>query len=240
MARCSRITRCEALGVAAAHGALVHRGRRITRDAERVMLISYDLWQRRFNGAPDVLGKRLRVADFGGNDSTRARSSASCRRASRSPARTSDYFIPLRADGTRPQQPGRAIAGSIARLKDGVTLEQAQEGANQLARELRRRIAAQQGLGHPRTSPLTEARVGGICARRSRSCKGPRHWSCSSPAPTSAACCWRRASTRQRELAVRAAIGSGRWRIVRQLLTESVVLAFLGAVCLPHRRRTSA
>ena len=37
-------------------------------DAEKVMLISYDLWQRRFNGTPDILGKRLRVADFGGND----------------------------------------------------------------------------------------------------------------------------------------------------------------------------
>src|SRR4029453_2419639 len=36
-------------------------------DANRVMLISYDLWQRRFGGAPDILGKRLRVADFGGN-----------------------------------------------------------------------------------------------------------------------------------------------------------------------------
>ena len=39
-------------------------------DAEKVMLISYDLWQRRFNGTPDILGKRLRVADFGGNDYT--------------------------------------------------------------------------------------------------------------------------------------------------------------------------
>ena len=56
-------------------------------DAEKVMLISYDLWQRRFNGAPDVLGKRLRVDRLRRQRLSAARSSASCRRASRSPTR---------------------------------------------------------------------------------------------------------------------------------------------------------
>lgn len=67
-------------------------------DAEKVMLISYDLWQRRFNGAPDVVGKRLRVADFGGNDSP------STILGVMPPGfvfanSQSDYFVPLRATG---------------------------------------------------------------------------------------------------------------------------------------------
>ena len=80
------------------------------RDAERVMLISYDLWQRRFNGAPDVLGKRLRVADFGGNVDP------STIIGVMPPGFTfADAALrllhPARADGTRPQQPGAQSLG---------------------------------------------------------------------------------------------------------------------------------
>ena len=75
-------------------------------DAEKVMLISYDLWQRRFNGTPDIVGKRLRVTDFGGNDSP------STILGVMPPGFTfanaaSDYFVPLRATGRGRRSPAR-------------------------------------------------------------------------------------------------------------------------------------
>jgi hypothetical protein len=110
-------------------------------DAEKVMLISYDLWQRRFNGVPDILGKRLRVADFGGNDTPSTIIGVMPPGFTFANA-TSDYFVPLRATGRGRNSPARN-RDVVARLKDGVTLAQAQAAADQLARE-----SAEQGLGH--------------------------------------------------------------------------------------------
>src|SRR5262249_31098087 len=127
-------------------------------DAEKVMLISYDLWQRRFSGTPDIIGKRLRVADFGGHDtpSTIIRvmpRGCVCANA------TCDYFVPLRATGR-----GRGSAARnrdvVARLKDGVTLAQAQEAANQLAREFGEETPQNKGWGI-RVVPLDESMLGG-------------------------------------------------------------------------------
>jgi hypothetical protein len=75
-------------------------------DAEKVMLISYDLWQRRFNGVPDILGKRLRVADFGGND-TPSTIIGVMPPGFTFANFTSDYFVPLRATGRGRNSPAR-------------------------------------------------------------------------------------------------------------------------------------
>jgi putative ABC transport system permease protein len=199
-------------------------------DAEKVMLISYDLWQRRFNGTPDILSKRLRVNDFGGNDSPSAIIGVMPQGFAFANL-DSDYFVPLRATGRGRNSPVRN-RWVIARLKDGVTLEQAQEGANQLARAFGEESPRNKDWGI-RVQTLTEARVGGNLRSAFLILQATAALVLLIACANVGGLLLAQGMTRQRELAVRAAIGSGRWAIIRQLLTESALLAFLGAViCL--------
>ena len=195
-------------------------------DAERVMLISFDLWQRRFGGAPDVLGKRLRVADFGGNVDPSTIIGVMPPNFSFANAR-SDYFVPLRPTNRLRNSPARN-RWVVARLKPGVTLEQAQEGANEFAGNLERDSPRNKGWGI-KVEPVSESQIGFL--------RAPFQMLQGAAALVLLIACANvgglllaQGITRQRELVVRAAIGSGRWRIVRQLLTESVALSLLGAL----------
>jgi putative ABC transport system permease protein len=199
-------------------------------DAEKVMLISYDLWQRRFNGAPDVIGKRLRVADFGGNDTPSTILGVMPPGFVFANA-TSDYFVPLRATGRGRNSPARN-RDIVARLKDGVTLEQAQAAADQLAREFGEQSPLNKGWGI-RVVPLDESMLGGNLRSAFQILQGTAALVLLIACANVGGLLLAQGIMRQRELAVRTAIGSGRWRIVRQLLTEGLVLASLGAVvCL--------
>ena len=206
-------------------------GRWFTQDednaaADRVMLISFDLWQRRFGGAPDVLGKRLRVADFGGNVDPSTIIGVMPANFSFANPR-SDYFVPLRPTNRLRNSPARN-RWVVARLKPGITLEQAQEGANQFAANLERDSPRNKGWGI-KVEPVSESQVGFL--------RAPFQMLQGAAALVLLIACANvgglllaQGITRQRELVVRAAIGSGRWRIVRQLLTESVALSLLGAL----------
>jgi putative ABC transport system permease protein len=198
-------------------------------DGHRVMLISHDLWQRRFSGAPDILGRQLRVSDFGGNVDPSAIIGVMPRGFSVAGG-TPDYFIPLQAGERGRRSPARNRF-VIARLKDGVTVEQAQENANQLARVFSEGSPQNKDWGI-RVQPLTESRVGGLRSAF-QILQGTAALVLLIACANVGGLLLAQGIGRQRELAVRAAVGSGRGRIVRQLLTESVALAAVGAVaCL--------
>jgi len=194
------------------------------------VVLSYGLWQRRFGGDPAVLGRTILM------DGWASQVVGVLPRDFRIYL-PPDAAMPTNIDawGVLPSNIGEfereaAWLTVIARLKDGVTLEQGQAEMDQLAARLREthQFHATQKLQivvagmhqdiveHARPALLTLLGAVGFVLLIA----------CANIANLFLV----RASERDREVAVRAAIGSGRGRIVAQMLTESLVLALGGTM----------
>ncbi len=187
-----------------------------------VVIISAELWQRRFGGAPDVPGKSLTVDD-------RNYTIVGVLPASFTLYRGTDVYIPMGQwgnSGLQNRSAGLGLQG-IGRLKPGVTLAQAQADLDGVMRRLAEAYPeANRGIGAAVT-PLKERLVGEV---------GPSLWmllgavgfvlliACVNVSNLLLA----RATGRAREFAIRAALGAGQWRLLRQSLTESTLLALAG------------
>jgi putative ABC transport system permease protein len=192
---------------------------------DRVVVLSHALWQRRFASDTFVIGRAIpldgepyvvigvmprgfRFAPFW---QTRA-----------------EMWVPLSLVRRLDDRGGRSLR-LFGRLKDGVTVSEAQaEMAGLTAGLARTYPATNTDLGIT-VRPLLDKVVSGIRSTLLALLTMVTFVlliACANVANTLLA----RASGRQREIAVRTALGAGRARLVRQLLTESVLLAFSGAV----------
>lgn len=187
-----------------------------------VAIISAGLWKRKFAGAPDVVGRSLRLDD-------KNHTIIGVLPADFALFATTDVFTLIGQWNAPPMQNRSAGLGlhGIGRIKAGVTFAQAQADMDRVMRNLAALYPeANRGNG-ARLVPLKEQVVGDV-RRTLLLLSGAVGFVLLIACANVGNLLLARSTARAREFAIRGALGAGRWRLIRQLLAESVLLGLAG------------
>src|SRR6187200_3604555 len=198
--------------------------------AEKVAILSHEIWKRDFNGDPNIVGQSVRI-------NGKAATIIGVMPPNFKFPFTEELWTPLYNEFP-PVPRGQLVIGAnnsapavMGRLKPGVTLDQVNAEFVALARHLAEdNPKTNQNFTSASVQPLLNAMTGvqlrqivwamlaAVILVLLISCVNVMNMQ------------FGRAALRAKELAIRGALGATRWRLVRQMLTESLVVAVFGAI----------
>lgn len=209
-------------------GVTPERGRVFTPEEDhagsnQVVVLSNGVWQRRFGSDPNIIGKPFQLEDV-------TYTIVGVMPADFNFLFPVDFWMPMSLSGqTSLEDRGRHFMSVLARLKRGVSLRQAQLDLQNIAARIEK--------GYPKTNQGWSNNAVMLYSELTGGIRSPL-WmlfaaallvlliACSNVANLQLI----RAASRSKEMAMRMAIGATRGRLLRQLLTESVVLAVIGGL----------
>ncbi|MEN3368362.1 MAG: hypothetical protein V7609_505 [Verrucomicrobiota bacterium] len=191
----------------------------------RIVILSHALWQRRFGGDPKIIGQQIVV---NGNPHTIVGVMPAGFQDPVPAARKAvQIWLPLTiTDGMRNSRRGDFLY-VVARLKSGISIDQARAEMKAIAARLEKQYPDTNTAWGVTVQSLHETLTGDIRPALLLLLGAVAFLlliACANVANLLLA----RASSRQREISIRAALGASRWRVVRQLLTENTLLSLAG------------